>query len=286
LRLKEEKGLKKIAIAIIHGIGRQDEKFASDMIKMLEKGFESKLGNLVEEPASQLIFQPIHWSKVLEDREEALYRKIVHEPKLDYQGLRKFFIHYAGDVIAYQPVESAKHNYERIHENIRENLVILSNNVGRHSPLCVISHSLGSVLASNYFYDLQTKQMEGTPSALEKGDTLALFYTLGTALPLWSLRYHDFDRPLNIPSPKLKKYYPNVKGEWVNFYDKDDILGYPLKTINEVYNQAVTEDREVNVGNILTSWNPLCHTSYFTDKDVIDGIVDGLVRTWKQVNNR
>lgn len=256
------------------------------MIELLKNGFESKLETLVEEPASQLIFQPIHWSKVLEEREEQLYKKIVQDPKLDYQGFRQFFIHYLGDVIAYQPVESAKHNYERIHETIRENLHILARNAGSHAPLCVISHSLGSVLASNYFYDLQTKQMEGTPSALEKGDTLALFYTLGTALPLWSLRYHDFERPLNIPSPKLPKYYAKVKGEWINFYDKDDILGYPLRTINEVYNRAVTEDREVNVGNILTSWNPLCHTSYFTDKDVIDRIVDGLVRTWRQVNSR
>lgn len=278
--------LKRIAIAIIHGIGRQNKEFAAEMIELINRNFASKVGNLVEDPSSQLIFQPIHWSKLLEEREEDLYKKIVHEPKLDYQSLRKFFIHYAGDVIAYQPVESAKHNYERIHENIRENLNILAKKAGGYAPLCVISHSLGSVLASNYFYDLQSKQMEGTPSALEKGDTLALFYTLGTALPLWSLRYHKFDRPLNIPSPKLKNYYSGVKGEWVNFYDSDDILGYPLKTINEVYQHAVTKDRQVNVGNILTSWNPLCHTSYFTDKDVIDGIVDGLVRTWRQVNNR
>lgn len=280
--------VRKLAVAIIHGIGRQDKDFAAGMIQLLNKNFASKVGSLVDDPSSQLIFQPIHWSKVLEEREENLYQKIVHETNLDYQGLRKFSIHYLGDVIAYQPVESAKHNYERIHENIAENLSILAQNAGSHAPLCIISHSLGSVLASNFFYDLQTKQNPETAklTPLEKGDTLTLFYTLGTALPLWSLRYHNFDRPLNIPSPKLKKYYSNVNGEWINFYDKDDILGYPLKTINDVYNKAVNEDREVNVGNLLTSWNPLCHTSYFTDKDVINGIVEGLVRTWRQVNNR
>lgn len=279
---------RKLAVAIIHGIGRQDKDFASGMIELLRKNFASKVGDLIDDPSSQLIFQPIHWSKVLEDREETLYKKIVRDTKLDYQRLRKFFIHYVGDVIAYQPVESAKHNYERIHENIAENLSTLAQNAGSHAPLCIISHSLGSVLASNFFYDLQFKQNPNNTklTPLEKGDTLTLFYTLGTALPLWSLRYHNFDRPLNIPSPKLKKYYENVKGEWINFYDNDDVLGYPLKTINDVYKNAVNEDREVNVGNLLTSWNPLCHTSYFTDRDVINGIVEGLVRTWRQVNNR
>ncbi|MCH6264181.1 chemotaxis protein [Neobacillus citreus] len=281
--------MKKIAVAIIHGIGRQDKDFASGMIGMLKKNFAKKIGNLVTDPSSQLIFQPIQWSEVLENREEELYEKIVLNHKLDYQKLRHFLIHYMGDVIAYQPVESAKHNYERVHEKIAENLRELANNAGGNAPLCVISHSLGSVITSNYFYDLQYKENDGTVdgsqfSPLENGDTITLFYTLGTTLPLWSLRYFNFDQPIKIPSPKLKEFYPGLNGEWINFYDKDDILGYPLRPINDIYKNAVTEDRQVNVGNILTSWNPLCHMSYFRDKDVIEGIADGLVRTWRHIN--
>lgn len=155
-------------------------------------------------------------------------------------------------------------------------------------PLCVISHSLGSVIASNYFYDLQKnkhKLVINKSSLLEKGETLAHFYTLGTTLSLWSLRYRNFDRPINLPSEGVKKHYPNLKGEWINFYSNNDALGYPIKGINNAYESAVTEDRIVRTGNLLTFWNPLCHTGYFKDKKLLDAITDRLVTTWKQINS-
>lgn len=279
----------KLAVAIIHGMGNQTDDYARDMIAIINQKFSKTVEHLVDDPDSCLIIKPIHWAKVFEEREDELLKKTVLESHLDYQGLRKFLILYLGDAIAYQPVETAKHNYERVHEEIGMNLNSLAKQAGNKAPLCVISHSLGSVIASNYFYDLQFKRHQVTSvvnesSPIENGDTLALFYTLGTALPLWSLRYDNFDRPINIPSATLQNFYPGLIGEWINFYDKDDILGYPLKNASENYQKAVKEDREVNIGNVITSWNPLSHISYFTDMDVIEPIVGGLVRTWKYVN--
>ena len=69
-----------------------------------------------------------------------------------------------------------------------------------------------------------------------------------------------------------------------NFYDKDDVLAFPLKGVNEAYRKAVTKDIAVNVGGLLTSWNPLSHLNYDSDNEVITPIVDGLVRTWKAIN--
>lgn len=276
---------KKLAVAIIHGIGEQTEEFAEKTIELINKKFSKQLGDIVEDPSSYMIIKPIVWSEVFAERERNLYKETVLDNQLRYQDLRKFVIQYVGDVIAYQPVETAGHNYERVHEELSESLTILSDKAGGDAPLCVIAHSLGAVIASNYFYDLQKKKDVSGPSPLEKGDTLTLFYTLGTTLPLWSLRYHNFNRPINIPSKALQNYYPGLRGEWINFYDKDDVLGYPLKDVHENYNAAVDEDRQVNAGGLLTSWNPLSHIRYFTDKDVIDPIVDGLVRTWKQINN-
>ncbi|CAH0343817.1 chemotaxis protein [Bacillus sp. CECT 9360] len=280
---------KKLAVAIIHGIGNTTQEFAVDMISMINQEFDKRLHHLVQNPSSYLIIQPVHWAKVFADREEQLLEDIVVKSGLDFQTLRRFIIHYLGDAIAYQPVETAKHNYQRVHDQIGAHLNILAETAGNEAPLCVISHSLGSVIASNYFYDLQFKEQEVTSvvneaSPLEKGDTLTLFYTLGSSLPLWSLRYHDFDRPINIPSSKLEDFHPGLTGEWINFYDKDDILGYPLRTASESYHKTVNEDREVNIGNVFTSWNPLSHFRYLTDKDVIEPIVDGLVCTWRQIN--
>ena len=253
---------------------------------MIDRKFTKKLKPFVEESSSHLIIKPILWSKNFSDREQALYDQTVVGNHLRYKIPRKFVIKYVGDVIAYQPVETVEHNYEKVHETLGKSLKVLAKDAGEDAPLCVISHSLGSVIASNYFYDLQMKKGNASAlSPLEKGDTLTLFYTLGTTLPLWSLRYYNFNRPINIPSKELKNYYPGLKGEWINFYDKNDILGYPLKDVSESYHAAVDEDRKVNVGGIFTGWNPLSHIRYFTDNDVVDPIVDGLVRTWRQINN-
>lgn len=282
--------MQKIAVAIIHGIGEQKAEFADKMIEEIKNRFASHLNHILDDPTSQLAFKPIHWAELFAERENKLFQTIVLNKNLHFNDLRDFIIHYLGDVIAYQPVETAKQNYERVHEKIEQNLNDLVNVAGESAPLCVISHSLGSVITSNYFYDLQFKVNhkdleKNNLSPLEKGETLTLFYTLGTTLPLWSLRYYNFNRPINIPSANLNDFYPGLQGEWINFYDKDDVLGYPLRDIDETYAKAVTEDREINVGNVITSWNPLAHNAYFIDNDVINPIVEALVRVWKYVNN-
>ncbi len=77
---------------------------------------------------------------------------------------------------------------------------------------------------------------------------MTLFYTLGSPIALWSLRYRNFGKPIQVPSLKFGNHYRNLVGEWVNFYDKADIIGYPLKELNADYNAAVTSDRAVRVG--------------------------------------
>ncbi|MED3997959.1 chemotaxis protein [Peribacillus frigoritolerans] len=282
--------LKKIAVAIVHGMGNQTEEFAKDSIEMIKREFNRNLEQIIANPSSFLIIEPMFWAEIFAEREKELFRKLHANHNLNFHDLRKFVIHYLGDAVAYQPVETNQHNYERVHKKIENGLQSLSMKAGNNAPLCVISHSLGAVISSNYFYDLQYKEQlvdsgSRDRSPLEQGDTLTLFYTLGTTLPLWSLRYHDFDRPINIPSPKLNEYYPGLSGEWINFFDKEDILGYPLREVDKSYENAVKEDKEVNVGNILTNWNPFSHSAYLTDENVIETIVKGLVRTWRQINN-
>jgi hypothetical protein len=126
------------------------------------------------------------------------------------------------------------------------------------------------------------KKIGDTP--LERGETFTLFYTLGSPIAMWSLRYPNFGVPIAVPSPELSKYYPNLKGEWVNFYDEDDVIGYPLKTLNEAYRKAIKADRQINAGGLLSSWNPASHLGYWTDNDVTKPIAQELVRTWRAVN--
>lgn len=56
-----------------------------------------------------------------------------------------------------------------------------------------------------------------------------------------------------MPSLKLRSHYPKLFGEWVNFYDQADVIGYPLKELNGDYRREVTSDRRVLAGARLRS---------------------------------
>ncbi len=107
---------------------------------------------------------------------------------------------------------------------------------------------------------------------------------MGSLIALWSMRYPEFGKPITFPPPELHTHYPNLPYEWVNMYDPDDVVGYPLKTLNEQYRAVVTEDREVNVGNLLEQWTPISHLRYWGDMDVIHPIADQLVAVWEALN--
>lgn len=276
----------KIAVAILHGAGTPRENFAEEMIEKISKGFGKKLKK------ENLVFQSVFWSSVFEQEQEELWERVQTGGELDYKLLRRFVIEFLADAIAYQPATGANQYYDKTHALLSQCLSSLREKAGAQAPLCVISHSLGSVVASNYFYDLQKKQqnignltrryMDDTP--LEKGETLSLFYSMGSPLALWSLRFNNFGEPISVPAPSIQKYYPNIDGEWLNFYDKDDILAYPLKGLNHNYQNAVTKDVAVNAGGFLTSWNPFSHIKYDTNDSAIGLIVDSLIRTWIKIN--
>jgi hypothetical protein len=287
--------MKKIAVAIIHGVGTQGADFADDMIRMLKERFARDLKSCEANPETQLEFEFVHWAPVLQNTQDELWKRMVKGGDMDFRRLRKFMVDFAADAVAYQPAISEQLTYNRIHTKMAESLGKLAQRAGADAPLCVVSVSLGTVIASNYFYDLQndTPQKPLVPNTvrskigntpLEKGETFALFYTLGSPLALWSLRYENFGSPIDVPSSKLAKHHAPLKGEWINLYDEDDVIGYPLKTLNPLYRERVKADKTVNVGGILTSWNPASHLKYWTDAEVIKTIVTGLVRTWKAIH--
>ncbi|MBM7551630.1 chemotaxis protein [Thalassobacillus pellis] len=279
---------KKLAVMILHGAGTPMTNFAEEMIENISKRFAKKLK--LNNPDEVLVFEPVFWSSVFEAEEKRLWERLEGSADLDYQRLRRFTVEFLADAIAYQPSSVKDNNYDKVHAVLAQSLHELAEKAGSAAPLCIISHSLGSIVSSNYFYDLQVKQENiGTltktnihDTALERGETLSLFYSMGSPMALWSLRFLDYGLPIQVPAPTIGKHYPKIRGEWLNFYDKDDILAYPLKGLNDRYKTAVTEDVQVNAGGLLTGWNPFSHTRYESEDAVVDRIVDGLVKVWKE----
>lgn len=285
---------KRIAVAVVHGIGNQKSDFADSFSVQLKKYFAKSISAFVKDPEAELVIKPVYWAPVLARDEDLLRLRLKKGGRMDYKGLRNFMLDFAADAVAYQPTASDKQAYAEIHGVFAQTLSYLALEAGSDAPLAVVSHSLGTVISSNYIYDLQNdagkalvpvsvKAAMGV-SPLERGDTFSRFYTLGSPIALWGLRYNDFGVSIQMPPEKLHTHHPNVKGEWLNFYDPDDVIGYPLKSVNSSYDRSVTKDVQVNIGGLLSFWNPLSHSYYLDDKSVIVPVAQSLVSLWKEAN--
>jgi hypothetical protein len=276
-----------IAVAIVHGVGDTKPDFAEGMIAELRARFAKATG---ADAATALICRPVYWGPILQVPENELWKRLRAGGDLDFTKLRRFMVSFAADALAYQPVEGEADKYELIHAKYAATLHELARDAGPTAPLVVISHSLGTIISSNYFYDLSRPRQLVSPAVreemserltpLERGETLAYFATMGSPIALWSLRYPDFGRPLEFPHPKLPAALAGAVA-WDNFYDPDDIIGYPLKSLNEHYKRVVTRDVAANSGGLLSSWNPASHTGYWTDNDVTAPIAERLVKLWR-----
>lgn len=284
----------RIAVAIVHGIGNQKPTFADETASLLRKEFVKQVHQLgVQVESEVLAIEPVYWAPIVQKLEDSLWNQLGVE-ELRWDLLRKFIISYLGDAIAYQitPTSSTengedKNVYAEIHDQFRRSLSDLALQTNGSSPLCVIAHSLGTIITSNFFYDLQQGIARGSSwrekTPLENGETLTHLFTIGSPIPLWSLKYKDFGIPVQIPSPKLPTHYPNLEGEWLNFYDKDDLLGYPLKPLNDRYRLTVKEDIEVNSGGYLVRMTPLSHMYYWNNHQIITTIAKSLAKLWVEM---
>ena len=288
----------KIALLLIHGIGKQDENYAHEIIYELKKHFSGNLKKLgVKNPAAELVIEDVYWAPVIQKSEDKLWRLLKKGGTMNFVNLRRLMIDFAGDSLAYQKNNDDRKIYDGVHRIIAQSIDKLSFIAGENAPLSVMAHGIGSVMMSNYFWDLQNDENDENlisddvrkyidTSPIQRGETFCKFFSLGSPLSLWSLRHKEFGKPISVPSPMFGKHYPDVRGEWVNYYDKDDIIGYPIKPINSEYEKVVSRDVEINVGNIWSSWNPASHMGYWNDDDVIIPVAQSLSKLWLEINGK
>jgi hypothetical protein len=257
---------KKMGVLFVHGMGATPDDFAHDTIQELRNRLSGRGLN-----RDDVAWEAVYWAPVLAPREDQLWVDLSAENDLNWAKLRKFFINGFGNSLAYQAVQERRSGvYGRIHGVVHDALRKLRGRLGNDDkPLVVIAHSLGTVIMSDYIWDRQqgrdTERYGGT--AFERMETLAGLVTLGSNIPLFSLA-HDPVTCIQFPPPALPQHLKK-RAKWLNFYDSDDVLAWPLKPLSLQYAETVNEDIEVNVSNILTAWNPAHHTAYWTDDDVI-----------------
>lgn len=255
-----------IGVLYLHGMGSQKEGYSSELDKRLKHFLKSR------PHSATLATHEGFWADLLSKREDDLWKQMKAAADLDFASLRRFVIGALGDAIAYRPVPTTEPTtYHQIHIRIYEELEKLRTMLpdGELPLLILVGHSLGSVMLSDHVWDEQTKRGHGR-NPFTKCESLAGFFTFGSTLPLFTLGLVDV-AAITFPAPELSGPARNA-ARWINFYDSDDALGYPLKPTSESHNRAVSQDRAINVGSIATSWNPACHTAYWTSDDVAEEI--------------
>jgi hypothetical protein len=281
----------KLGVLLIHGMGNQDAGFADEMIETVKHRL-NKMGSNDRD----ISFEAIWWAHVLGDKEATLLRYMADGNDLEWMSLRSFVVNSLGDALAYQDTQVSKDEinvYQGIHKVVAEKTAYLRSRIrsgvddkAPEVPLVVIAHSLGAQIMSNYIWDIQ----KGKPLKFKVGDnpferyeTLTSIITFGCNIPLFTLALNNIE-PIDFPPSRLASYFPpgtspeeiSSVAKWINLYDPDDVLGYPLKTLDPKYDKIVYQDIPVNVGSILRSWNPASHTAYWTDDNVIKPVAESL----------
>jgi hypothetical protein len=257
---------KKLGVLLVHGMGSVTDDFAHDAIHHLRERVSGRGLN-----PEDIAWEAAYWAPVLSAQENQLWVDLSADHDLNWAKLRKFFINAFGNVSGYHLDPGHPESYYgKLQQTIHAGLLALRARLGGEDrPLVVIAHSLGSVIVSDYIWDRQKGRDAERFGAgrFERMETLAGLVTLGSNIPFFTLGCNPAIS-IEFPPPGLPEKL-RKKARWLNLYDSDDVLGWPLKPLSVSYNDAVTEDIEVSVGNILTSWNPANHAAYWTDDAVM-----------------
>ncbi len=184
--------------------------------------------------------------------------------------LRRFLLYSFSDPATYAHDPSKPDSiYNRVHDEIATKLQALHDALDPDGRIIVVAHSLGAYVLSNYVWDAQRPLRLGDPAAeaalLASADYRGIksIARVLTAAPNIAL----FVAGLQKVQP-IKK--PADDFEWHSFYDKDDVLGWPLRPLpvgdEGSYADLVTIERPINVGGFWASWNPLSHTKYLNKR--------------------
>ncbi len=278
----------RLAVFIVHGIGVQKTGFSRDMQENLQSNFKKALQHMGqgdrEGQDDALIFREGLWADITQEGEDTLKNRMFNDPDtdVDWVKTRKFFVDYLGDAISYFKGKTSDiySQYSAIQSRIGGLIQNLSKetNPDQNTLLTVVSHSLGTVVLSDYLYD--------------KRETLAPkhqlvfsnFFTLGSPIALYANRFYNHQSKTNPFSNFQPQKVKDPNGLWINLFDEDDIVGYPIRPINSYCKKVVAADLNVSVGSFLSGGTPASHTGYWEDEEVGKIIAEKLAIDWLRVN--
>ncbi len=274
---------KKAAFITIHGMGSTEASF--------DRAVVAELGARLGAQFSDLHVGKVYYQGILQPNENRVWDNV--GPRLRWATLRKFLLFGFADAAGLENGKEARTSiYSQAQALIARELFLARQAMGGDGPLVILAQSLGGHLVSCYYWDArQSRQGEvvavgiwrdighfeaqitgGAPlsadeTAFLQGRSVRSLITTGCNIPIFVAAH---------ASREILPIKPNDRFEWHNFYDKDDVLGWPLADLSPEYGRVVT-DHPINTGGgimawLVKSWNPLSHSEYWNDDDVLDAL--------------
>ncbi len=279
---------KKIAVIAIHGIGNVPKNYAGGFLGSIKK----RLGM----SAGEIYTDSIHYQESLQDNENRVWKN--YKDKLNWEELRKFILFGIADATGIEHDKTQPNSaYNQAQISIANALWKASKNCLPNSPILIVADSLGCHVLSCYIWDAQQYNRKNSrgfqgiwqnpgkylENIAEKENISDADIDIFQAKNLTTLVTTGCNIPVFVASQAnelvLAIEKPNDNFKWLNLYDKNDILGWPLKPLSSSYAGLVT-DKQVSlrgenlVSRLFKSWNPLVHTLYWSDLHVKEIIAD------------
>ncbi len=246
----------KVIIVAIPGIGTKDAGFSRQFERDIRR--YSHETNLQEAYLIKEI-RPFSITGVDLNQKE-LFKRLDKRNNLGgILSLRKFALEAFGDAVTFESGADRPNSvYKQIQTYLRNQFkeVSLLQELHPGCKLVIVAASMGVHVLSNYIWDADYNRgvfADINASHGERLKNLNYLFSIGCNIPLFLS---------GLAHEKIKPFAPrNATFKWDNYYDKDDILGWPLADLSEEYSKVVT-DHEIDTGQYIGS-----HMRYWKDDD-------------------
>ena len=192
--------------------------------------------------------------------------------KLGWSTVRRLSLDTVAQALGYEDAPGIG-AYDRVHERVAATLKLGAAKAGGRGKVFIVAHSLGSIVASNYLWDIQHHKgifRTTTWDAEQRLERLGGMVTMGSPLALHSSRWTNFGTPIRMQSRGIP---------WWNALEYADPLAWPLTGLNPLYDSEVTKDVVLRPPWWdLMRRTPLTHGGYWTSKRVAATIGDMILK--------
>ncbi|MFT3731170.1 MAG: hypothetical protein QM780_07055 [Hyphomicrobium sp.] len=296
-----------VAIVFVHGI----HTFAPGYHVGMQAAIEARLPKRIRDLVT---FRSVFWAERVRQRQKEYLDAVGQKNLFPVTPYRSLVVQGLGDAAAYQKTKSVRNScYYEIQADVRAVLETLDGDGLPERPLIFIGHSLGCHIISSFIWDVNTIKnwdaarlaQEGSEvrdfadylkngSPFRRLDTLAGLVMMGSNMPLFTFTFGP-SRIMPITTSRAPDEHPAFPGKhldagmrararWLNYYSRNDLLGYPLKPLNDAYaGEPLLQDIEVaSEGAFLRVIGHLsqpavafkAHTGYWNNRRVVRGAAD------------